>query len=57
MEDVLIYVARNLSLSLIINQIIRYIDWINNSETMLKAYYETKLGEKVFDTWYSEIEV
>lgn len=57
LEDVQVFVARNIGLPLIIEQVIRYIDWINNCENLLKKYYENKLRERVYDTWFNDIEV
>lgn len=57
LEDVQVFVARNTGLPLIIEQVIRYIDWINNCENLLKKYYENKLRERVYDTWFNDIEV
>jgi hypothetical protein len=57
LEEVYIYVANSIQLESIINHIRHYIDWFSACETELKSYYENKLGEKVYDTWFEDIEV
>ncbi|MBU5482923.1 hypothetical protein KQI86_01210 [Clostridium sp. MSJ-11] len=57
LEEVYIYVANSIQLESVINHIIYYIDWFSTCETVLKSYYENKLGEKVYETWFGDIEV
>lgn len=57
LEEVYIYVANDIQLVSIINHIVNYIDWFATCETVLKTYYENKLGEEVYDAWFNDIEV
>lgn len=57
LEEVNIYVSGNAELAAIIRYIIQYIEWFSSCEKVLKSYYENKLNENVYDTWFEDIEV
>ncbi|CUH96771.1 hypothetical protein P22_2882 [Propionispora sp. 2/2-37] len=57
LSNIEIYISSNVHLGSIINEIIRYIAWFNQCETELRTYYENELHEKVYDTWFDDIEV
>jgi hypothetical protein len=57
LEEVYIYVSDNAELTTIIGYIIHYIEWFGSCEKVLKSYYENKLNENVYDTWFDDIEV
>ena len=57
LEEVYINVASNIELKTIISYIINYIEWFSECEYVLKSFYENRLDEKVYDTWFNDIEV
>lgn len=57
LEDCFINVSVKIKLEEIIEKVSWYLEWINNCEKELKAFYENKLNEKVGQEWFSKIEV
>lgn len=56
-EDLKIYISKETSLENVIDSINQYLIWINQCGEILRDYYESELGEKVYDDWFSHIEV
>lgn len=57
LDEIYIYVSTSIKLIDVIKYVINYIDWFSACEDVLTSYYENKIGEKVYRTWFSEIEV
>ncbi len=57
LSDVVINISSKIKLESIIDEIIGYIAWLSQCETELRTYYENELQEKVYDTWFDDIEV
>lgn len=56
-EELRINITKEISLENIISLINFYLEWLNQCGSVLKAYYEGELGERVYEEWFNDIEV
>lgn len=56
-DELRINISKDTSLVKVLDGINQYLEWLCQCEDVLKKYYESELGEKVYDDWFKEIEV
>jgi hypothetical protein len=56
-DELKIYIKKDTSLVNLLVGINQYLEWLCHCEDVLKKYYESELGEKVYEDWFKEIEV
>lgn len=56
-DELRINISKDTSLVKVIDGINLYFEWLSQCEDVLKKYYESELGEKVYDDWFKEIEL